>query len=178
MEAKSTDTANAKDVNDDDDHVAVEHAWSWFELHANQRLQMFNFWLISVAFLAAAYVTALTASHEPLACVVAVLGFALSVCFHRLERRTRGLVRIGEAALEELEERLARRTGVEEMRIVVTAHSQRGRFTSYGRVILAMQWLVIVSFAAAAIAAPILPHSSKSGRPTVTTTSSTLAKRG
>src|SRR4051812_41007057 len=31
------------------------YAWNWFALHANQRLQLVNFWLVAVAFLAGAF---------------------------------------------------------------------------------------------------------------------------
>jgi hypothetical protein len=35
--------------------VALDHAWNWFNLHAGQRMQTFNFFLIATAFLIAAY---------------------------------------------------------------------------------------------------------------------------
>jgi len=34
---------------------AREHAWNWFALHATQRLQAFNFFVVATAFLIAAY---------------------------------------------------------------------------------------------------------------------------
>ncbi len=34
---------------------AFDHAWNWFSLHAGQRMQSFNFFLIATAFLFAAY---------------------------------------------------------------------------------------------------------------------------
>ena len=39
--------------------LSQTYAWNWFALHAGQRLQLVNFWLVAVAFLAAA-VTAFT----------------------------------------------------------------------------------------------------------------------
>ena len=33
---------------------AREHAWNWFALHATQRMQAFNFFVVATAFLIAA----------------------------------------------------------------------------------------------------------------------------
>lgn len=38
---------------------AHEHAWEWFALHATQRMQAFNYFLVGTAFLFAAYGTLL-----------------------------------------------------------------------------------------------------------------------
>ena len=37
---------------------ARRYAWNWFALHAGQRLQLVNFWVVAVAFLATAFVQA------------------------------------------------------------------------------------------------------------------------
>jgi uncharacterized membrane protein YedE/YeeE len=133
------------------DVLSVNHAWSWFELHAAQRLQMLNFWLISIAFLVAAYVAALD-KHRPLACVIAAFGACLTLCFHRLERRTRELVRLAEGALSRFQSCMAQSTGVNEMRILeLAAPNRRRMFSTYGRVILVMQYLVLLAFVAAGV---------------------------
>jgi len=134
----------------------MDHAWSWFALHAAQRLQMLNFWLVAVAFLTAAYVAALKDARPAVASGVAVAGAVLSLCFHRLERRTRQLVRLGEAPLKLLQEQLATQTGIAELQILVAADRDTGRFSSYGDVIRAMQWLIIAAFVVAAVLAPSL----------------------
>ena len=37
---------------------SIKHAWDWFALHANQRMQGVNFFLLAAAFLTGAYVNA------------------------------------------------------------------------------------------------------------------------
>lgn len=141
------------------DQQSLDHAWAWFSLHASQRLQMLNFWLIAVAFLVTAYAASVGKSHPGLPLAIAVGGAIMSFCFHRLERRTRSLVRFAEDALKQLEDGLAATSGVAEIRIIQRVNEARNKcdFSTYGRVILVMQWAVIVGFlGAAAYAATLL----------------------
>src|SRR3982751_6627253 len=85
------------------DSEAQNYAWSWFTLHAGQRLQMVNFWLISIAFLVTAFVQAYVNHLFVVAAGVSVTGLLCSVAFLRLDVRTRNLVHVGEAALRHLE---------------------------------------------------------------------------
>jgi hypothetical protein len=126
--------------------LAVDHAWQWFVIHATQRMQMLNFWLVSVAFLTAAYVTAVTNQKPQVAVVVAAAGTVLSVLFRRLEVRTRQLVRLGERALSQFQEHMALSTGITEMRILNAADAEQRPLGSYGTVIKAMQWFVTIAF--------------------------------
>jgi hypothetical protein len=142
--ATATPASDAKSMS-----YALYHVWSWFVLHAGQRLQMLNFWLISMAFLVGAYVAALGSGRSFLSFAIAMAGAAISFCFHRLERRTRQLVQIGEQALMKFQDEMAVSTGFEELRLSKEAERIRGHFASYGRVILAMQWLSILGFLAA-----------------------------
>jgi hypothetical protein len=125
---------------------AADHAWQWFSLHAAQRLRMFNFWLISVAFLTAAYVTALTNQKPQIALAIAGAGTVLTRLFRRLELRTRQLVHLGERALGQFEARVADVTGIHEIQLLSAAESEKRRFSSYGAVISAMQAFVTIAF--------------------------------
>ena len=82
---------------------AQTYAWNWFALHAGQRLQLVNFWLVAVAFLASAYVQARSSHMTAIAFGVSVTGIVSSVAFMRLDVRTRQLVRVAENALEHFE---------------------------------------------------------------------------
>src|SRR5437773_1673680 len=86
---------------DDSSKEALSHAWNWFSLHAAQRLQSFHFFLIATAFLVAAYATLLE-KRPGAAFAVGLLGAWVSFWFNRLERRTKQLVKAGEAALRPL----------------------------------------------------------------------------
>ena len=54
----------------DAEQAALEHAWQWFALHARQRMQCVNFFLVAVAFLAAAFVTGLKDDYYAVAALV------------------------------------------------------------------------------------------------------------
>jgi hypothetical protein len=86
--------------------AATEHAWSWFELHASQRMQFINHYMIAIAFLGTAYTTALVAAqplHVP-AGLIALIGLGITVFFFFAERRVRRLIHDGEESLVSLEE--------------------------------------------------------------------------
>lgn len=135
--------------------MAFEHAWSWFQLHASQRLQMVNFWLVSVAFISTAYVGAVANDLFLVAIGVAVVGALVSLCFYRLERRTRQLVHLAEPVLLAFQRRLARDTGIPEFEIVGQAETQKVAFSSYGSIIRLMQWLVTGAFVTGAVGAGV-----------------------
>jgi hypothetical protein len=85
---------------------AREHAWNWFALHATQRMQAFNFFVVATAFLIAAYASLL--DKEPAAAaVLATIGAWLAFWFNRLDARSRQLVEAAEDALRVSQERLA-----------------------------------------------------------------------
>jgi hypothetical protein len=74
----------------------LDHSWKWFEMHASQRMQLINYFLVAVAFLSAAYVAGLRDDAPEVSTVVAVLGVILSICFQRIEERTKNLIKLGE----------------------------------------------------------------------------------
>jgi hypothetical protein len=104
--------------NRDIEKAALEHAWAWFSLHATQRLQSVNFFLITIAFLSAAFVTAAKEQMYLVAGGVAILATSISYFFYRLERRIQSLVKAAEAAIEPLQESPARELGLESLQMV------------------------------------------------------------
>ena len=95
MNSQPSAPPDHRDAEIDSQKEARNHAWSWFALHANQRMQTFNYFLIATAFLFAAY-GALLDKNRVAAVGVAILGAWLSFWFNRLDRRTRQLVNAGE----------------------------------------------------------------------------------
>ncbi len=77
---------------------AREHAWNWFALHATQRMQAFNFFVVATAFLIAAYASILE-KHPAAAAVLALVGAWLTFWFNRLDARSYQLVEAAEDAL-------------------------------------------------------------------------------
>jgi hypothetical protein len=116
----------------------IDHAWRWFSLHAKQRMQAVNFFMLGVAFLGAAYVSALRFTRPALAEAIGVLGVFFAIWFHMFEVRIRELLHAGEDALVPLEARLADLTGIPALRFSERVERPRYWFTSYNKVIKAL----------------------------------------
>jgi hypothetical protein len=131
---------------------AQTYAWNWFALHAGQRLQLVNFWLVAVAFLATAYVQARSSHMTAIAFGVSVTGVVSSVAFMRLDVRTRQMVQVAENALRHFEAS-AVAAGMDEVAELVKASHQvrRSRFDSYRVIIQGLQLSVASIFVLAAV---------------------------
>jgi hypothetical protein len=132
--------------------AAQSYAWNWFALHAGQRLQLVNFWLVAIAFLAAAFVQARASHLVAIAFGVSVTGVVSSLAFIRLDIRTRQLVRVAENALRAFEETQTA-GGMDEIYELVKASDQvrRSWLDSYRVVIQGLQLSVALIFFLAAI---------------------------
>ncbi|HKO54068.1 MAG TPA: hypothetical protein VJV79_40445 [Polyangiaceae bacterium] len=126
--------------------TGLEHAWEWFALHADHRMRSVNFFLVSVAFLSAAYVTALRFSHPIVAAGICIAGLFLTLCFSRLERRIRELVKAGEKALQPLQAKLSENAGIPDLRIVETVEQSEHCFVKYSIVINTLHAVVAIMF--------------------------------
>jgi len=129
---------------------ALDHAWNWFSLHASQRMQSFNFFLVAVAFLVAGYGTVVD-KHPAIAVGIGGLGAWLSFWFNRLERRSKQLVKAGEVALGYSQARLAELEANPAMRILDVVEKKAPGSSSYGVVINVVQWSIISGFALSAV---------------------------
>jgi hypothetical protein len=131
---------------------AQTYAWNWFALHAGQRLQLVNFWLVAVAFLASAYVQARSNHMVAIAFGVSVTGVVSSLAFVRLDVRTRQLVQVAENALRYFEASGVA-AGMDEVTELVKASHQarRSRFDSYRVIIQGLQLSVACMFILAAV---------------------------
>lgn len=126
---------------------ALDHSWAWFQVHAFQRMQLVNYFIIAVAFLTTGYAAGLTADKPALSVAVSALGVALTICFHLMERRTRELVRAAELALKELEQIMAEQTGIGHIRLVERVERPTGRFiVTYGTVIKFLHGTTMAGF--------------------------------
>ncbi|MBI4635825.1 MAG: hypothetical protein HY727_05695 [Candidatus Rokubacteria bacterium] len=134
---------------DNSSRDALGHAWDWFAMHAGQRMQSFNFFLVATAFLVAGYATVLK-DHRGVAAAIALLGAWLSVWFNRLEKRTKQLVKAGEAALEPSQQRLANLAGNPHLSILAVVNAKAPGSSSYAVVINVVQWTTFCGFSAGA----------------------------
>jgi hypothetical protein len=131
---------------------AQTYAWGWFALHAGQRLQLVNFWLVSVAFLVSSFVQARSSHMVAIAVGVSVAGVVSSLAFMKLDVRTRQLVQVAERALRHLEEKRVLEGLDEVTELVKTSHQERrSPLDSYRVIIQGLQLSVAGLFALAAI---------------------------
>jgi hypothetical protein len=131
---------------------AREYAWKWFAMHAGQRLQMVNFWLVAITFLAAAFVQCEISHLRAIAAGVALIGAVASVAFQRLDVRTRQLSLVAEDALRELEAELVTEGASQLIMLVKRSGEIRKSWVdSYRIVIQGLQLCVTMVFAAAFI---------------------------
>jgi hypothetical protein len=129
---------------------ALTHAWNWFALHGKQRMQIVNFFLITTAFLSAAFASSIL-STPIVASAVGLVGFISSVTFSRIESRTRDLIKIGEHALTTLEGQLAQRIELPALKLVERAEATPRRFGTYAKTIALLHRMTACGFLAGSI---------------------------
>ncbi|WP_439592028.1 hypothetical protein [Microbacterium sp.] len=125
----------------DAESAALDHAWGWFAIHAEQRVHGINLYLIGFALVVAGYGALFELKSYALAAVVALAGIFLSAAFWLLDERNRVLVKMGERPLVELQAILAERSGIDSMNILQSVDSQsRGwrRIAKYSWIVRAL----------------------------------------
>jgi hypothetical protein len=93
-------------------------------------MQLMNYYLLSTAFLAAAYTNLLGLNRNLPACAAGVFGVLVSAAFNRLDARTRELVHAAEPALAQLQALLGG-NGLPPVDFVVDVRRPKKRWTSY-----------------------------------------------
>jgi hypothetical protein len=121
-----------------DEIKALDHAWNWFSLHAAQRMQTFNFFLVAIAFLVAAYASLLDKSHWAAAFIAAAAAW-LAFWFTRLEGRAQQLVEAGERVMAVCQTRLQTSSGLD-LEIIRDVRQARHGAHTYACVIAVVQW--------------------------------------
>ncbi len=129
--------------------AALEHSWAWYDARMNRGLQVVNYFLVAIAVLATAYVSAFNARHYAVAAVIALAGAALTGATIMTGYRQRRTAAVGELALVELQDRLASVLGVDAIRMQGPGPSKVARYAS---VWIAFGLAVLLSGAAAVYA--------------------------
>lgn len=89
--------------------VSLESSWRYFQLHAQQRMTVFNFYLI-ITGLVAAGLSACLLQMEKLSMVAGVLGLFLSFVsfiFWKLDQRVSLMIKASEKSIIDIEKKLA-----------------------------------------------------------------------
>jgi small-conductance mechanosensitive channel len=138
-----------------DDEDAMQHVWSWFSLHAAQRMQSINLFLVASAFVIGGYGAAFAAGNLLIAAVIAIAGLIIALSFLLLDSRNRELIRAAEVPLKILEERLAERSELPSLVLAATADKPRFAVATYSWVVRFLVGVMVVVTLLGGIAALI-----------------------
>ena len=136
------------------DDKDLNHAWSYFALHANQRITVFNYFVVFSGVLCTGIAAAVQASPK-VAAVGVALGLLLAVLsfvFWKLDQRTAFLIKHAEDILKQLEPSTGQLIGAEEQK---TAAAKRNlRMWTYGQVFRTIfAFMALIGIAGAVLAA-------------------------
>jgi hypothetical protein len=109
--------------------AAVDHSWKWVDSRTSHLFQVANFYLLTTAFLLTAYFAAISARLILAAAGIAAIGFLTASIFGTLGFRGKRFLDVGEVALQELENRLARQIECPELRMMHILNSRRSVVT-------------------------------------------------
>lgn len=131
---------------------AINHAWDWWKYHADQRIALIRFYILTLGGIAAA-IGWLHQQHQILFSVLlSAFGAILTFCFLRLDTRTADLVKIGEDALRNEELWLSSITSNEQMKLCQASDNQKRYWPyTYGQVISTILSIVMTLFLATAV---------------------------
>lgn len=106
--------------------AAMDHAWNWFTLHADQRIRTMNMYFVIFALLTAGYGTFLGLKSHWIAAVLAGIGAIASLAFFLLEERNRTLVKLAEHPLRKLQSTLAETASLPSLLMLDAADTAHG----------------------------------------------------
>lgn len=146
MSSSETDTSDENALTARD---ALEHAWFWFQLHANQRLTVIRYALLVAGGLAVGISYLDQEEHFFFCLLLCIFASVVTYGFLKLDSRTNDLVKVGERALVPIEATLAEITGNASMNICTAANEELRFPYTYGDCVKLMLWSLIVLYAVA-----------------------------
>jgi len=118
--------------------AALGHASSWTELRTTHRSQGINFFLLSIAFMFAAYVASVNNDENTLAGCIGLIGAVGSLLFWQQDLRLRAVLRAGVRPLREVQKAFAERLGIPSLEIVRLTERPGRRQVSTAGLVTAM----------------------------------------
>jgi hypothetical protein len=105
--------------------IAHETALKWFEIHAEQRMSLFKFFLTLFGVSLVAASTAFQVGNSILVCSIGFFIAWISYCFKRLDQRTAQLIKNSEKALGVFSAMYAKELGAE-VDVILVGESANG----------------------------------------------------
>jgi hypothetical protein len=110
--------------------AALDHAWRWHDLRISCGLQILNFYLLAIAVLITAYVSALNARNYTVSVAVALAGAAVTASTYMVGVRQDHVARLALTPIQELEGHLANGLDIDSLRLV-EQYRVRRRLSTY-----------------------------------------------
>ena len=110
---------------------ALSRAMGSFQIHADQRLKLMNFFVILLAGSLALFGSAIIGENYLVEIVVSVSIMVTTYVFKNLDKRTASLVKDAEKALGVLEQRMSDELGMEEIKLIAAAEIKKKYILSY-----------------------------------------------
>lgn len=132
------------DIDADPTGIAIARASDWFKIHAEQRLKIFNFYIILLIGLIAGYSASVKENIIIIEFMAPLILLFVTYAFKNLDRRSAYLVKIAEQALEKIDTAVAEKTQCEEFDLIHAAEQKSG-IPSYRQSFNLIFWLGGVS---------------------------------
>ena len=115
-----------------DDRMSIyEAGWRWFEVHAQQRMQLISFWFVAMSFLSTGAAVAYSEGEFGATLLISLAVVGASILFQLLDQRTQELIKYGEEVMRQIEESWEEDSSHAALRLVSGLHDSNRSRISY-----------------------------------------------